>query len=136
MVVVVKKFNFFVLQFNEAVPRSALGVPKFKEKFPLKPTSSCFFKIILSIPAVPSASYLADGEVTTSTLSIDSAGSCLNPCGPDIPTSPDGLPLIRILTLSFPLKETAPSTSTETDGTLPSTSATDPPLTVISFPTL
>ena len=79
MVVVVKKFNLFVLQFKEAVARFALGVPTLSEKFPLKPTNSCFFKIILSIPAVPSASYLADGEVTTSTLSIDSAGSCLNP---------------------------------------------------------
>ena len=57
--------------------------------------------MILRIPAVPEASYLAEGDVITSTFSIDSAGSCLKPWGPEIPTKPDGLPFIKILTYHF-----------------------------------
>ena len=72
----------------------------------------------------------------TSTLSIDSAGICCKPVVPDKPTSPEGFPFINILTLLLPLNDTFPSMSTETDGTLSKTSATLPPLTVISLPTL
>ena len=43
---------------------------------------------------------------------------------------------MRIRTLSFPLKEIFPSTSTDTAGILSITSVTLPPLTVMSFPTL
>jgi hypothetical protein len=42
---------------------------------PFKPVTTPFLRIIFKIPAVPSASYLADGEVTTSTLSMASAGN-------------------------------------------------------------
>ena len=104
--------------------------------FPFIPSIESFFKIIFKIPPVPSDSYLADGDVITSTLSIDSAGICWSPWGPLSPTRPDGFPLIKILTLSLPLSATFPSISTETDGTLSNTSATLPPLTVISLPTL
>ena len=68
--------NLSFLKFTVAEPPYVLGAPIFATKFPLTPNSSCFFKIIFSIPPVPSESYLADGEVITSTLSIDSAGSC------------------------------------------------------------
>ena len=111
-------------------------MPALTIKLPLSPFKLSFLKITLIIPAVPSAPYLAEGEVITSTLSIDSAGRFCSPCGPDIPTSPEGLPLIRILTFSFPLRDTLPSKSTDTEGTFPKTSATFPPLTVRSLPTL
>ena len=103
---------------------------------PFNPSNLLLFNMILSIPAVPSDSYLAEGEVITSTFSIDSAGNCLNASVEFNPTNPDGLPLIRIRTLSFPRKATLPSTSTDTDGTLSKTSLTVPPRTVKSYPTL
>ncbi len=65
-----------------------------------------------------------------------SAGNCLKASVEFKPTNPDGLPLINILTLSFPLRDTFPSTSTATEGTLSKTSLTVPPLTVRSLPTL
>ena len=102
----------------------------------LRPCSLLLRSIILRIPAEPSASYLADGDVITSTRSIDSAGNCLNASVEFNPTKPDGLPFIKILTSSFPRRATLPSTSTETEGTLSSTSLTVPPLTVKSLPTL
>ena len=43
------------------------------------------------------------------------------------PDSAEGLPFIKILTLSLPLNEMLPSTSTLTDGTLSNTSVTLPP---------
>lgn len=103
---------------------------------PFIPCNLLLRKIIFRIPAVPSASYLAEGEVITSTFSIASAGNWRKASVEFKPTSPDGLPLINIRTLSFPRKETFPSTSTETDGTLSNTSLTVPPLTVRSLPTL
>ena len=83
--------------------------------------------IIFKIPAVPSAEYLADGDVTTSTFSIDSEGNDLRPWGPDRPTRPDGFPLIKILTLLFPRNEILPSKSTSIEGIFASTSETLPP---------
>ena len=103
---------------------------------PFKPCNLLRLRIIFNIPAVPSASYLAEGEVITSTFSIDSAGNCRNASVEFKPTKPDGFPLIKIRTLSFPRKATLPSTSTETDGTLSKTSLTVPPRTVKSLPTL
>ncbi len=88
------------------------------------------------IPADPSASYLDEGLVITSTLSMSCAGRLLNPSASLIPTNPDGWPLIKIRTPSLPLRDTFPSTSTETEGTLSSTSCAVPPLLVRSFPTL
>ena len=78
-VFVVKIFNFFVLQFKLAEVLLFLGIPTLPVRVPFIPSKFCFFKIIFKIPAVPSASYLADGEVTTSTFSIDSAGNDLSP---------------------------------------------------------
>ena len=90
-----------------------MGIPVFILIFPLKPRRFCFFRITFKIPAVPSAEYLADGDVTTSTFSIDSDGSYLKPWGPD---SADGLPFIKILTLLFPRSDMFPSKSTSMDG--------------------
>ena len=42
---------------------------------PFNPVATPFLRIIFKIPAVPSASYLADGDVITSTLSMASAGN-------------------------------------------------------------
>ena len=88
------------------------------------------------IPAVPSASYLADGEVITSTRSIASAGSWLKTSVLPNPAMAEGFPLIRILTLSLPLRLIPPSISTEIEGTLFKASLTVPPAVVRSFPIL
>ena len=61
-------------------------------------------KTILIIPAMPSGSYLAEGEVTTSTFSIKEAGI--------LSTSPPcllGRPFNNILTLGLPLRDTSQS---------------------------
>ena len=92
--------------------------------------------MIFKIPAVPSESYLAEGEVITSTLSIASEGNCFNASAPLKPTKAEGLPSIKIRTFSLPLKLTVPSGSTSTEGTLSKTSDAVPPFTVISLPTL
>ncbi len=91
---------------------------------------------MFKMPAVPSASYLAEGDVITSTRSIASAGNWRRASVPLKPTKAEGFPSINILTFSFPLKLTFPSTSTSTEGTLSKTSEAEPPLTVMSFPTL
>ena len=67
---------------------------------------------MFKIPAVPEASYLAEGEVITSTRSIDSAGNWRNASEEFNPTKPEGFPLINIVTFSFTLRDTLPSTST------------------------
>ena len=77
--VVLKIFILLFLKLNVPEAPVFLGSPIFKFTLPLKPKRSCFLSIILRIPAVPSAEYLADGEVTTSTFSIDSEGIDLNP---------------------------------------------------------
>ena len=79
MLTVPNKFTFSFLTFKVPFRPSFLGIPRFKLKFPLKPSRFCFFSIIFKIPAVPSADYLADGDVTTSTFSIDSEGRDLKP---------------------------------------------------------
>ncbi len=91
---------------------------------------------MFKIPAVPSASYLADGLVITSTFSMASAGSCVRASVDPKPANADGLPLIRILTFSLPLKLMAPSTSTSTEGTLFKASVIVAPLLVKSLPIL
>ena len=95
-------------------------------KLPLKPSFVPFFITILMIPAIPSGSYLADGEVITSTFSI---------CEPEILANSNRafLPSISILTFEFPLKETSPSWSTLTKGVLESTSSADPFDAIISL---
>ena len=75
---------------------------------PLNPVTFPFLKIIFKIPAVPSASYLAEGEVITSTLSIASAGNWRKALVPSKPTKEEGFPSIKIRTFSFPLKLTFP----------------------------
>ena len=88
------------------------------------------------IPAVPSASYLAEGLVITSTFSMASAGNCLRASVEPNPASAEGFPLMSILTFSLPLRLMAPSTSTFTDGTLFRASLTVAPLMVRSLPIL
>ncbi len=68
-----------------------------------------FFNTRLIIPAVPSGSYLADGFVTTSMLSIELAGICVRTSELLMPASPDGLPSIKKVTFVFPRKATVPS---------------------------
>ena len=134
--VFVKRFHFSVLQFAlKAVPALA-GKPKSSCKDPLKPINLFFLNMMFKIPAVPSASYLADGEVITSTFSIASAGICLNASAPFMPTKALGLPSINMVTFSFPRKLTVPSTLTCTDGTLPKTSLAFPPRIDKSLPIL
>ena len=102
---------------------------------PFNPSFFDFLKIILIIPPLPSASYRAEGDVITSTFSIASAGnSFIN--DELIPTNLDGLPFIRILAASLPLRRIFPSMSVETDGILSNTSVPVPPLTVKSLPTV
>ena len=112
-----------------------LGSPRFALKEPLNPSFLDFLRIILIIPPFPSASYLADGDVITSTFSMASAGnSFMNE--ELIPTNLDGFPLIKILAASFPLNKIFPSVSVETEGILSNTSVPVPPLTVRSLPTV
>ena len=76
---VLNRFTFSFLTFKVPFRPSFLGIPRFRLKFPLKPSRLCFLSIIFKIPAVPSAEYLADGDVITSTFSIDSEGSDRKP---------------------------------------------------------
>ena len=73
------KLILFFLKFIFKLLPTVLGKPEFNANDPLKPSKFCFLSMILRIPAVPEASYLAEGDVITSTFSIDSAGSCLSP---------------------------------------------------------
>ena len=72
----------------------------------------------------------------TSTFSIASAGIWRKASAPFKPTKALGLPSIKMVTLSLPLKLTFPSTSTWTDGTFPRTSLAFPPLIERSLPML
>lgn len=107
----------------------------FELKEPFNPNFLVFLRIILIIPPLPWASYLAEGDVITSTFSIASDGSCWRNFE-SIPTRLEGLPLIKILAASLPLNKILPSISTETDGILSKTSPAFPPLTVKSLPTV
>ena len=112
-----------------------LGSPILALNEPFNPSFFDFLRIIFIIPPLPSASYLAEGDVITSTFSMASAGnSFMN--DELIPTNLDGFPFIRILAASLPLKSIFPSISVETDGILSSTSVPVPPLTVKSLPTV
>ncbi len=97
------------------------------EKSPLNPSNLPFFNTILIIPAMPSGSYFADGDVMTSTLSIISAGKFSTDVVSPPEISADGFPFTKILTLLFPRKLTTPSISTLTEGMLLSTSSPVPP---------
>ncbi len=112
------------------------GTPKVAVNEPFKPFLLSFFRIILIIPAIPSASYRADGLVMTSILSIRSPCSILKASGLLRPTSPEGLPSTSIRTFELPRKLTFPSTSTATEGTLSSISEAFLPLLVRSLATL
>ena len=91
---------------------------------------------MLITPAIPSASYLAEGFVMTSTLSTMFAGNCLKPLLPLKLTKPDGFPSINILTLAEPLNLTFPSGSTAIEGRFRRISEALPPAFARSFPTL
>ena len=112
-----------------------LGSPTLELKEPFNPNFLLFLKIIFIIPPLPWASYLAEGEVMTSTFSIASEGSCWRNLE-SIPTKLEGFPLIKIRAASFPLSKILPSISTETEGILSSTSPAFPPLTERSLPTV
>ena len=93
------KLIFFVLKFKLDDNPNLLGSPRFKLADPFKPANLFFLRTILIIPAVPSALYLADGDVITSTFSTLSEGNCFNASLVLIPTNPEGFPFIKILTL-------------------------------------
>lgn len=89
--------------------------------------------MIFKIPDVPDASNLEEGFVITSIFQSDLLGILCRAFAPSsIPKSEDGLPLIKNFTLVFPLIETVPSVSTDTEGTLVSTSCNVPPLLIRS----
>ena len=96
-----------------------------KEK--VKPCKVFFLVTMLMIPALPSASYLADGEVITSTVLIISAGICFKASAILDAKIVDGLLLINTLIFEEPLKEGFPSRSTDNIGTFLSTSVASPP---------
>ncbi len=125
-----------VLTFTFAVTLLFIGYPRLKATEPFIPSVFSFFKMIFSIPAVPSASYLEEGLVITSTRSMASAGSCVNAFVSPKPAIAEGRPFINIRTFSLPLKLIPPSTSTVTEGTLLSASPTVAPRVVRSFPML
>src|SRR5450432_4231035 len=89
-----------------------------------------FLVIILIIPADPSASYLAEGEVITSTVLIWSAGICLSASATLLAVMVEGLLLMSTLIFWLPRKDTFPSMSTDNIGTRLSTSVASPPLAV------
>jgi hypothetical protein len=83
------KLIFLVLKFKFVDIPTLLGSPRFRLAEPLSPANLFFLKTILIIPAVPSALYLADGEVITSTFSTLSDGNCLSASLLLIPTKPE-----------------------------------------------
>ena len=92
--------------------------------------------MMLMIPLEPSASYLADGEVITSTLLIWSAGMAFSASAILPAMVPDGFPLIKTVMPVLPRKETFPSKSTESRGTFRRTSVAFPPAIGTSFSAL
>ena len=111
------------------------GYPVVLSNAALNPWVVFFFSTMLMIPAIPSASYRADGLVMISTLSIRFPCKPANP-PPLIPTIVDGFPSTKIRTFSLPLSLTPPSPSTWTEGKLPKISAAVAPLLAKSVPTL
>ena len=102
----------------------------------VKPCKVFFFVTILMIPADPSASYFADGDVITSTVLIISAGICFKASVILEAIIVDGLLLINTFTFVEPRKEGLPSKSTESIGTFFKTSVASPPLLEASFSAL
>ena len=88
------------------------------------------------IPAVPSASYFADGFVMTSTFSIPSAGNDRKASATFPAIIPLGRPLISTFKFRLPRIETLPSISTSTIGTFANKSDAEPPFDVISWAAL
>ena len=69
------------------------GSPILALNEPFNPSFFDFLSIIFMIPPLPSASYLAEGDVITSTFSMASAGnSFMN--DELIPTNLDGFPFL------------------------------------------
>ncbi len=91
---------------------------------------------MLIIPAEPSASYFADGDVITSTVLIISAGICFKASAMLDAIIVEGLLLINTFTLEDPRNEGLPSKSTDNMGTFFKTSVASPPLLVASFSAL
>ncbi len=97
---------------------------------PLQPDMFFCLVMILMIPAEPSASYLADGEVITSMLLIWSAGMVFSNTSDKLAdvAPDDGLPLISTRTFWSPRRQdTFPFMSTATSGTFCNTSVALPP---------
>src|SRR3569833_4653158 len=84
---------------------------------PLIPVMFFCLVMMLMIPAEPSASYLAEGEVITSMLLIWSAGIVFYTSDKLAEVAPEGLPLIKTRTLLSQRRETIPMKSTATKDT-------------------
>ena len=111
-------------------------VPALKEILPLIPLTFDFFRIILMIPPMPCASYLAPGFVITSMLFIWLAGIDCSTSAILLPKAVDGLPSIKKRMPLLPASSTFPSASIDTCGIFLSTSVATPPCDVISFSAL
>ena len=127
------QFLFLKLPFRDKLEPLT---PADESKDKVKPCKVFFFVTILMIPAEPSASYLAEGEVITSTVLIISAGICLNASAILDAIMVDGLLLIKTRTLVEPRSDGLPSKSTESIGTFFNTSVASPPLLEASFSAL
>ncbi len=91
---------------------------------PLHPSISLFFVLILIIPTAPSASFLAEGVVNTSILSICPAEICSKAAAP---FKEPGFPSIYTLNPELPRKVISPSASTRIEGVCIRMSAAVPP---------
>ena len=100
-------------------------VPAVNNTEPFVPFLFSFLSFIFIIPAIPSASYFAEGFVITSILSTVFAGNCSNIVAKSPPIILDGLPSIKTRTFEFPRRLTFPSISISTDGKLFKTSVID-----------
>ena len=83
---------------------------------PLNPFNLFFLVMILMMPDIPSGSYLAEGFVINSILSILLAGICCKIAALLLPVILEGFPSIKTVTFPLPRKLIFPSISTETLG--------------------
>ena len=124
---------FFLFKLKLASPEYLFFDPTDALIIPLNPLSIPFFKIILMIPAPPSALYLTEGFVITSIRLIALAGVCFST---SLELNVVGFPLINTLKSELPRSFTFPSASVWTEGDSFKASAAVPPIAVRLEPTL
>ena len=116
--------------------RLLLRVPALASMPSVAPRRLLLLVMMLMMPPEPSASYLAEGEVMTSTVLIWSAGICFSASAMLLAEMVEGLLLMSTLMLLEPRRLTLPSRSTLSSGTRLSTSVASPPRVVWSFSAL